>query len=464
MSPRPEVPSPSSYPPSYPPQLGPPRQQGLQQRYPYHQQQHQELSASSSASRTQLPPQGYLPIHHQRHTQSPPGEFRPGSPPYHPHHGGSRNTSRGGGGGDRRRFIHLNESSSSPSSHYYDQPPPPSRYYRASGYQQQQQQQKKHEEERYILEKENSSRSVVNMSKDPYKDSHISLEHSLSPSSSHHRQHSSSGYRSQTQQQQQQRHHATEHLARLAARSEEKDYAMTRDEVNEEYATERSQEKYRLQAQSSNNQIHSPVEYIQPREREEDSYRMEERERAGASRNNLYPSSSLSVPKRENEDHMALFRGKPSISYGDYSTAPSASGKGGVEVAPSSSSIVPRGEGVNVYYRGGDKRRQRPSVGSSDPGDVISMTAAPTEDIEPEDEKDTALIEPRTSSSLTPQPLLVDNDDTAVDSPVNVYVDDEEIPIVTPSDDTTLTTAAIAGASPANDVTTSSFEQNTDSS
>ena len=247
------------------------------------------------------------------------------------------------------------------------------------------------------------------------------------------------------------------------------------DEVSEEYGTERSQEKYKIPVPSSNNQRHSPVEYIQPREREEDSYRREERERAGAPRNSLYPSSSLSMPKRENEDYMALFRGKPSISYGDYSTSASASGKEGtgVEASSSSGSMVPRGgSSAGGYHRGGEERRQRPSVASSDPGELISMASTTAEEeeedvgvsMEDEDDKDTTLIEPRPPSSSTP-PQPLDND-VAEDSrsPVNVYVDDEETPIVTPSDDTTLITAAVAGASSPNDVTPSSFEQNTDSS
>ena len=427
-SPRPEVSSPSSYPPNYPPQLGPPRhQQNMQQRYPYHQ--HQEPSGSSSQSSRTLPPQGYPPsIHHQRGTHSPPSEYRPGSPPYH--------YSRSSGRGDRRRFIHLNESSSSP--HYYEQPPPPRGYYQhRAGYQQQ------HEDERYLLEKENS-RSLATMasSKDPYKD-HVSLEHSSSHH--HHSSSSTSGYMTT-----QKRHHTTtEHLAR---RGEEKDYP-PRKEMREEYGVRSSsQEKYRIpplaSKSSPSNQMHSPVEYIQPREREEESYRMDERERS-APRNSVYSSS---LPKRENEDHMALFREKPSISYGDYSTAVSSSpGRApGVETA-SSSSMVPRGaylEERTEYVR---QHSGATTGGSSDPGELISMvTATPSaEVVEEEDDKDTALIEPRTSSSSTPQPLPpnVFNED----SPVHVYVDDEETPIVTSSDDNMLTTVATPIVTPNND-------------
>lgn len=193
----------------------------------------------------------------------------------------------------------------------------------------------------------------------------------------------------------------TEHSGR--PRAEDVEYAQEMRKREEEYGPD----NYRL----STRQKHSPGEFIKPRERESSSpsLRAEDRER---SRN------PYSIAPRAEEDHRALFRGKPSISYGDY-TATSRSSEQTM---------------VSHDYRAAESSYQRSST--SDPGEFVTMATA---------DKDSNLIEPRSTSPASGAEELATNLDANTSSS-NVYVDEQETPIVTPSDDHSLATSSAAVA------------------
>ena len=184
-----------------------------------------------------------------------------------------------------------------------------------------------------------------------------------------------------------------------------------------------------------------------------------------------------SVPKRENEDHMALFRGKPSISYGDFNKVSSSAASQhtgetrgppqGGELSPGKESGNKSGEyredertSSNKYARreaGQHHAHQSLSPKSEDIGEFVSMASSTPGEVIAVNEDDR--IEPRTSISAPSSPSQhhPENDEELVVlrthrhgdeeeeiggslSHTNVYVDgDEEMPIVTPSDDHSIT-------------------------
>ncbi|XP_066911364.1 uncharacterized protein [Clytia hemisphaerica] len=361
---------PSGYPPNYPPHLGPRHQQNV--RYPFHHDARTHGAA--------YPP----PPHHppqQRRQHSPPAEF------HHPSSPSSYHRNRD------RRYMHLDSPSSSRYYHHEGPPPPPG----ARGYY-------SHHEDRYHEKEERDPRDRLpssTASKEKYQDYHsVSLEQSQSQSSGGYPPHK--------------RSLPPDHPNR-PPHAEDSEYSHEGRKEDDYSRLPSSQDKlapYRMS--SSQIQQHSPVDYIQPREREEESaYRGgEDRDR---------PRNPYSAPPRSEEDHRALFRGKPSISYGDYGTTSKTSSRpsSDVSMVPQNREYnrsIPPPEATSPYQ----PPQPRSSTTSSEPGDFASMV-----------DKD-ALIEPRPSSSPPPPPQATEdiNED-------NVYSD--EIPIVTPSDDNTLT-------------------------
>jgi len=312
------------------------------------------------------PPEGAATNYHRRPRS--PSEFRPNSPPFH----------RSGEGG---HYIHVNESA---AARYYAQaPPPPRGYYARPGY--------KREE----MDDRPSASA-------PPKEHFTHQEYrsmALEQSPKH-----SGGYAPNK------RGPGGEMAAR--ASPDDPDFGQEMRKREEEYGgRSRERSPYRMTSTSHKD---SPAEFIQPRESRgsgdvspPSSYRGDDRERMRSAYN--------IAPPRVDEDHLALFRGKPSISYGDYGVAASRS--------EASMSIQEyRTESVS-YKRSGS---------SEEPSDFVNS-----------EEKEATLIEPRSISPVDEEGGgTITTKTAATEGRENVYVDEQEIPIVTPSDDHMLTTSS----------------------
>ena len=153
---------------------------------------------------------------------------------------------------------------------------------------------------------------------------------------------------------------------------------------------------------------------------------------------NLPQSTSLTpyVPSEaDKEDQRAAFRDKPSFNYGDYgplvpSRSPDVS-RGPVNPLSQVDKRNPTNTRTQYEYEGnyGFNKNIQGSDIAADPGEYISMTTEKESDTEPGASPDEDIkhnpneeIEYIKSNEITP-------------SQSNVYVDEEEIPIVTRSDD-----------------------------
>ena len=195
--------------------------------------------------------------------------------------------------------------------------------------------------------------------------------------------------------------------------SDDVEYSEARKYTEDERSTEvANDQRYRNLASTESKYVlsntaaskDSPSEYIQPRVGEDEgrTYEEEGGERA-QKESSRHSSAAFFGASRAEDEHRALFRGKPSISYGDY--------------APSSTL---RNSGEEYATREYPSESSYPKSSGPDPGEFITMAT----------EQRQTLIQPR-PPSVSPE---------ISEAQSNVFVDEPETPIVTPSDDLEPTT------------------------
>lgn len=120
----------------------------------------------------------------------------------------------------------------------------------------------------------------------------------------------------------------------------------------------------------------------------------------------------------DKEDHRAAFRGKPSFNYGDYGT-----------VQPNRPAEISRTHGNSRDYEGGNFGYNKNTPSGEDPGEFVSMAT------DKENSSETRVtteedVKPSVNENLE---FLKSNE--VQSHPNDLYVVEEEIPIVTRSDD-----------------------------